>query len=136
MTARLDHKRGNTLRWLCRRTTDPKPGSGEDPAALSIVGFSVGVTIRNDVLSFSQDLTVMTAAQTASWFGSQFTPESGYFGVYFAGNAQSEWPLGDIEFDFLFKNLSAPNDLDRTETAIMHLVKENTVSATTEFPSS
>lgn len=122
MTTRLSHKRGNTLRWHCTRVTDPKPGSGEDPVPISLTGVTVTAALRNDVLGFYHPLSISYATVNRA---------QGEFLVYAPSNVQEDWPLGDVYFDFLFSNPSSfsgqPDDKDQTETAIMHIQKEETL---------
>lgn len=122
MVARFPHKRGETLRWACQRTTDPKPGSGVEPAPISLTDVSVRVALRNDEKGFYQPLTVQ--------FEGPVPRENGEFIVYFAGQDQADWPLGDCFFDFVFSNASAnvgeEDDVAKTETAVVHIQKEQT----------
>jgi hypothetical protein len=126
MTARVTHKRGNTLRWVCRRTTDPDPGSGIPPVFMEVTGgVTITAALRNDVIGFYQPLNILLDTDPDA-------PSSeGYFVVYFPGQDQAHWPLGDVFFDFVITSPSAtdgqPDDVDQSETAILHIQKEETL---------
>lgn len=121
MPARITHKRGATLRWDCQRTTDPRPGSGMDPEPISLTDVTVRCALRNDVIGFYQPLTIKFAGPSAR--------AAGRFTVYYPGQSQENWPLGDVYFDFSFSNATSGaagevDDIDITKTAIMHIQKE------------
>ena len=118
MTTRLDHKRGSTLRWHCLRTTDPKPGSGEQPQPISLTGVSVACSLRDDVRDFHRSLSISFSGVNRA---------GGEFLVYAAASEQDDWPLGDVFFDFTFTSESPfagqDADVDKTETAVMNIHK-------------
>ena len=118
MTTRLDHKRGSILRWHCLRTTDPKPGCGEQPAPIPLTGVSVSCALRDDVRDFHVQLEVSFSGVNRA---------GGEFLVYAAASDQEDWPLGDVFFDFTFTSESPfagqNDDVDKTETAIINIYK-------------
>ena len=118
MTARIDHKRGSTLRWHCLRTTDPIPGSGEQPEPISLVGVSVSCVLRDEVRDFRRTLSISYSGVNRA---------GGEFLVYASSSSQDDWPLGDVFFDFTFTSESPfagqEDDVDKTETAIINIHK-------------
>lgn len=123
MTARLTHKRLSTLRWVCRRTTDPVPGSAEDPHPIAVTIGQIAVALRRDDRAFYEELEVKDPPDG-------FSTADGYFTVYAPATDQEDWPLGDCFFDFKFFSPSMTpgeeTDVAATETAILHIQKEGT----------
>lgn len=123
MTARIPHKRSSTLRWVCRRTTDPVPGSGDEPEPIAVVIADTRAAIRNDERGFYVELAVMAHED-----GVDFAPEDGWFVVYMSAEDQGAWPLGDAAFEFMFTSDSLTagqdRDVDRPNTGIIHIQKE------------
>lgn len=123
MTARINHKRMSTLRWVCRRVTDPAPWSSDEPEPIAVVIADIKAAIRNDAKRFYVELEVMAHDDTV-----EYGIADGWFVVYCEADQQGDWPIGDSLFGFSFTSDSATagqdRDVDQPVSGVIHIQKE------------